>query len=64
MQPRSVTEEDLRRLKQERDAADKRYNEALSELDARGPTRSRFPASRRPLRTKRRSRRSTHVGRS
>ncbi len=33
MQPRSVTEEDLRRLKQERDAADRRYNEALSELD-------------------------------
>jgi SAM-dependent methyltransferase len=34
MQARSVTEEDLRRLKQEREAADRRYNEALSELDA------------------------------
>jgi len=34
MQARSVTEEDLQRLKQEREAADRRYNEALSELDA------------------------------
>ena len=34
MQTRSVSEEDLRRLKQERDAADRRYNEALSALDA------------------------------
>jgi SAM-dependent methyltransferase len=34
MQKRSVSEDDLRRLKDEREAADRRYNEALSELDA------------------------------
>jgi len=34
MQKRSVSEDDLRRLKNDREAADRRYNEALSELDA------------------------------
>jgi SAM-dependent methyltransferase len=34
MQTRSVSEEDLRRLKEAREAADRRYNEALSDLDA------------------------------
>ena len=33
MQKRTVTEDDLRRLKQERDEADRRYNEALSAVD-------------------------------
>jgi SAM-dependent methyltransferase len=43
MQKRSVSEDDLRRLKAEREAADRRYNEALSELDRAVQTVPPFP---------------------
>jgi O-antigen chain-terminating methyltransferase len=43
MQNRSVSEDDLRRLKDEREAADRRYNEALSELDAAVQALPPFP---------------------
>jgi SAM-dependent methyltransferase len=43
MQKRSVSEDDLRRLKAEREAADRRYNEALSQLDAAKQSVPPFP---------------------
>jgi SAM-dependent methyltransferase len=43
MQKRSVSEDDLRRLKEEREAADRRYNDALSELDAAVQSIPPFP---------------------
>ena len=41
--PRSVSEEDLTRLKRERDEADRRYNEALTALDAALQKLPEFP---------------------
>jgi 2-polyprenyl-3-methyl-5-hydroxy-6-metoxy-1,4-benzoquinol methylase len=41
--PRSVSEDDLTRLKREREEADRRYNEALTALDAAIPELPEFP---------------------
>ncbi len=43
MPKRSVSEDDLRRLKLDREAADRRYNEALSEVDAALSRLPEFP---------------------